>query len=455
LPLTSLSWSESGGWLYFYYRGVRAVRKRKSLFFRFSLFCLALLLLPGISSCGRRKEEPPEKEVVRPVKMLTVAAAGSGRELIFPGRVRASRRVELSFKVSGPLVELPAEEGQAVKKGRLLARIDPRDFETRIAGIESRIGEAKAQLAAMETGARPEDLAILEAEVEAAEAVRLNAEQQYQRYRDLYVKRQVSKADFDRYKSEYDMARAQLATSVQNLEKGRTGARKEDVEAQKARVRGFEADLKGARDALGDTYLKAPFGGLVARRYVDNFTEVRAKEPIVSFQDVSRVEVLVDVPEMTMATIRKGGKMAVTAEFAAAPGKRFDLSMKEFATDADARTQTYQIVLEMGQPKGIAILPGMTATVAGRAAAGEEVSVIVPASAVFANETGGSQVWIIDRESLTVSMRRVATGELTGRDEIEIASGIEPGETVAVTGVTQLREGDRVRDLGEMEGYGK
>ena len=97
----------------------------------------------------------------------------------------------------------------------------------------------------------------------------------------------------------------------------------------------------------------------------------------------------------------------------------------------------------------------MTATVAGRAAAGEETPVIVPASAVFANETGGSQVWIIDRESLTVSMRRVATGELTGRDEIEIASGIEPGETVAVTGVTQLRDGDRVRDLAEMGGYGK
>jgi RND family efflux transporter MFP subunit len=361
--------------------------------------------------------------------------------------------VELSFKVSGPLIELPAEEGQAMRRGDLLARIDPRDFETRVAGIESRIGEAKAQLEAMEIGARPEDLAILEAEVNAAEALTLNAEQQYQRYRDLYVKRQVSKADFDRYKSEYDMARAQLATSVQNLEKGKTGARKEDIDAQKARIRGFEADLKGASDALGDTFLKAPFDGLAARRYVDNFTEVRAKEPIVSFQDVSRVEVLVDVPEMTMATIRGGGKVAATAEFASAPGRRFDLSMKEYATDADPRTQTYQIVLEMDQPQGVAILPGMTATVAGRAEVEEDLPVIVPATAIFANETGGSQVWIIERESMTVSMRKVTTGELTGSDEIEIVEGVETGETVAVTGVTQLREGDKVRDLTEMEGY--
>jgi multidrug efflux system membrane fusion protein len=429
------------------------VGERTWFFSKFPVCCLAVFLLLGTSSCGRKEEAPPAREVVRPVKMLTVAAGGAGREISFPGRVRASRRVELSFKVSGPLVELPAEEGQAMSRGDLLARIDPRDFETRVVGIESRIGEATAQLEAMETGARPEDLAILEAEVEAAEAVRLNAEQQYQRYRDLYVKRQVSKADFDRYKSEYDMARAQLATSGQNLEKGRSGARKEDIEAQKARIRGLEADLKGASDALGDTFLKAPFDGLVARRYVDNFTEVRAKEPIVSFQDVSRVEVLVDVPEMTMALVRKGGKVAATAEFASAPGRRFDLTMKEYATAADSRTQTYQIVLEMPQPEGISILPGMTATVAGQAAAGENVPIIVPAAAVFANETGVSHVWVIDPGSKTVSMRAVTTGELTGTEGIEVLEGLNPEETIAVTGVTQLREGDRVRDLAEMEGY--
>lgn len=427
--------------------------KRKSLF-PIAVAALSLSMLQ-MTSCGGKKEEPPAREVARPVKMLKVSAALTGRELRFPGRVRASQRVELSFKVSGPLVELPAEEGQEVRGGELLARIDPRDFETRIAGIESRIGEAKAQLEAMETGARPEDLAILEAEVEAAEAVRLNAEQQYRRYRDLYVKRQVSKADFDRYKSEYDMARAQLATSVQNLEKGRTGARAEDIEAQKARIRGLEADLKGARDALEDTFLRAPFDGLVARRFVDNFTEVRAKEPIVSFQDISKVEVLVDVPEMTMATIQKRGRVTAAAEFASAPGRRFDLTLKEFATDADPRTQTYQVVFEMPQPEGISVLPGMTATVSGRAGGGEEANVVVPASAVFADETGRSQVWIVDRESMTVSMREVTTGELTGTEEVEVLGGLNPAETIAVTGVTQLRKGDRVWDLAEREGRGR
>ena len=151
------------------------MEKRAWFFSKFLVCGLAFFLLLGTSSCGRKKEEPPAREVVRPVKMLIVAAAGTGREFRFPGRVRVSRRVELSFKVSGPLIDLPAEEGRETARGDLLARIDPRDFEIRIAGIESRIGEAKARLQAMETGARPEDLAILEAEVDAAEALTLNA----------------------------------------------------------------------------------------------------------------------------------------------------------------------------------------------------------------------------------------------------------------------------------------
>ena len=103
----------------------------------------------------------------------------------------------------------------------------------------------------------------------------------------------------------------------------------------------------------------------------------------------------------------------------------------------------------MPQPGGITILPGMTATVSGQKGRGEGVPIVVPVSAVFANESGGSQVWIVSRETMTVEMREVTTGELTGTEGIEVLGGLDPGETIAVTGVTQIRKGDRVRDLAE------
>ena len=91
------------------------------------------LLLAGLMlaffACGKEEEKTVEKAVVRPIKMMTVTSTREAMQRRFPGRVRASRRVELSFRVSGPLIELPVEEGQRVKKGDLIAKIDPRDFD--------------------------------------------------------------------------------------------------------------------------------------------------------------------------------------------------------------------------------------------------------------------------------------------------------------------------------------
>ena len=363
-----------------------------------SLFMTLLItaLLPALTSC-KKKEEKAAEEAARPVKMMTVGAGTAGGATKYPGTVRAAQRVDLAFQVSGPLIELPVKEGQDMKKGQLIARIKPRDFET---------------------------------DLNKAKARSLEAQQQYDRYRELYIKKQVSKADFDKYKSQFDVAKARE---------------------------------KEARDALKDTYLRAPFTGVIAKRYVDNYTEVRAKEPIVSLQDISHVEILVDVPERIMVTI--GGQSRTEtvayAEFAAAPGKLYPLTLKEYKTEADPQTQTYQVTVLMPQPKDLNILPGMTANVIQKSALEsdkqEQASgpVIVPAAAVFPDETGVPHVWVVDRETMTVTRRKVASGDLTGADQMQITEGLQPGESIAVTGVTQLREGMKVSDLSTLEGYGK
>lgn len=348
-----------------------------------AVLCMSLTLAVGAFSCGK-KEEPPPREVIRPVKMLTIAGAATGAEREFPGKVRASQRVELAFKVSGPLIELPADEGMQVRKGQTLGRILPRDFETNV-------NKAKANA--------------------------LEAEQQFQRYRDLYIKKQVSKADFDKYKADSDIAKARL---------------------------------KEAEDALDDTYLRASFSGIIAKRYVENFEEVKAKQPIVSLQDISRVEILVDVPEGVIARIRSPkNRPDIFAQFSAAPGKRYKIVLKEFATQADSRTQNFQVTFEMPQPEGVNILPGMTANVVGilQTREAKEDRIVIPAIAVVSDESGQSNVWVYDGETKTVSQRKVTVGDLTGTADIQIADGLNPGETIAVTGVGQLREGMKVRPL--------
>jgi len=335
--------------------------------------CLWVIFWAGCS-----KEDLKMPETVYPVTLMTISSGQGLAGQTFPGKVRAARRVDLSFRVSGPLVELPIEEGQLLKKGALVARILPRDFETSLKKSTARL---------------------------------LEAEEQYKRYKDLYTRNQVSKADLDKYRSSRDVARAQE---------------------------------KAASDTLKDTYLRSPFTGVVARRYVDNFAEVQAKQPIISLQDISEVEILVDIPETLMASEVKKDAPVAFAQFTAAPGKKFQLKIKEYTTEADPQTQTYQIVLVMAQPKGVNILPGMTATVTGKVKRkSEEGKIVIPAIAVLGDPQGKGYVWVVD-EQMVVHKRSITMGPMTGSKSIVISEGLKVGERIVVAGLTKLQEGVKV-----------
>lgn len=405
---------------------------------------IGLILL--VAGGCKKKEEPVPKEVIRPVKVSTVGGRTDAEVISLPAKTRANMRADLSFKVAGPLIELPIEEGQEVEKGQLIARIDPRDFETNLMGIKSSLSEAIANLKSMERGARAEDIKMLESEVDAAKADYLFMEDQYKRYKQLWINQHVSKADFDNQTTLKDKSKARLESARQNLAKGKKGARKEDIEAQQSRIRGLEAKLKEAQYALEDTYLKAPFAGIVAKRYVENHQEILAKQPIVFLQDISKIEVLVDVPETLMSRIREGYVLNVAVRFAGAPEHSFQLTLKEFSTEADPQTLTYQAVFVMPRPQGINILPGMTATVEGKlkSFAKNNSRIVIPAITVTRDSEMIPYVWVINESDMTVKRTNVDLGEMTGSDGIVILNGLSQGEKVVTAGISRLYDGMKV-----------
>ncbi|MEA1947411.1 MAG: efflux RND transporter periplasmic adaptor subunit [Thermodesulfobacteriota bacterium] len=339
------------------------------------------VLILFAAGCGR-EEVQEKREVIRPVKIMTIRDTSALLSYGFPGTVRAARRAVKSFKVSGPLVALPVEEGQQVKKGDLIAQIQKRDFQNAVNEALARYREA---------------------------------EQQFRRYKELYAKKQVSKADFDRYRAARDVAKAQL---------------------------------EDAKNALRDASLRASFDGVISKRYVENFQKVMAKDPIVNLQDISRVEVLVDVPELIIAEIREeSGTKKIMARFESIPGKEFPLEIKEYSTEADPATQTYQVVLIMDQPREANILPGMTATVTAtsrRAEGKGRTDIFVPAIAVLV-ASGNPYVWGLDPKAGVVHRKEVKIGSLEGSGSIRILDGINPGDTIVVAGVAELEEGMKVQ----------
>ncbi len=246
-------------------------------------------------------------------------------------------------------------------------------------------------------------------------------------------------------KAKYDNAKADYDRNVKLFKEGIIAQAQLDKFNKNFEV--FEADLKLKQDTLKDSVLKAPFSGRIVKRYIDIFKEVQAKEPIVSLQDISSIEVVVDVPEWVMVPIREKGSANPIAEFSAVPGKKYTLKVKEFSSEADPQTQTYRVVLVMPAPEEVNILPGMTATVTASNLR-DSLSTqnqLIPIGSVFADETGKNYVWLVE-DSMAVKKQEVVVGSVTG-ENIYILKGLKPGSRIVTAGVNYLQPGMKVREI--------
>ncbi len=345
----------------------------------------------------RPKKEVEQKElVVRPVKSMVVGEAFGSAELYFPGLVGAGTGVDLSFEVGGRLIEFPVKKGQSVKKGDLLGRLDPRDFENDVKNAEAEKERAKSSFDRM------------------AKALESNA---------------VSKEDVSKAKADFDKATAQL-------------------------------EIK--RKALEDTRMLARFDGVIANTTADNYDTIAAGTPILTLQDVSQVNVDVAVPEQYVITgpQRNPSNRLYQAMFDGLPGRRFDVTFKEFTTKADERTQTYLASFTMPAPTDVRILPGMSATIAVKGMEEEArgpKGLSVPSDAVGIGSQGEHFVWVLqpgEGGTFTTQRRQVKVGDRQGA-AIQVVDGLKTGERIATAGITLLTEGRQVtllKKAGKKEG---
>jgi RND family efflux transporter MFP subunit len=252
-------------------------------------------------------------------------------------------------------------------------------------------------------------------------------------------------------KASYETAKANYDRAKELVDKGAISR----VDHDKIRAEYFTAksNLEAAEQDLNYTSLKATFPGYIAKRYVENFEEVRRKEAIFTLQDISELEIKIDVPESLMIQLRRQvgpdktsePKRKMFAVFDQIKDVQFLLEPKEISTTADVNTRTFQATLKMKSPENYNVLPGMTATVFVELLAsesGDMVTVELPVSAVVADANKNATVWIVDEDSMTVSAKPVKTGLITS-DSISV-SGLEPGQRVVTAGAAFMREGMKV-----------
>jgi RND family efflux transporter MFP subunit len=348
---------------------------------------LAVAVLATLTACG--KGQAPQ-EPVRAVKVLTVGESGSAVDLEFSGEVRARIESNLGFRVAGKVLSRPAEIGQRVKAGELLAQIDPQDYRVTA-------DAAAAQLVAAQTNR----------DVAAAD---------FKRYQDLHAQGFISAAELQRREAAYISAQAQW----------------KQAQAQNS-VQGNQS---------GYTRLLADGAGIVTSVDVSAGQVVAAGQPVVRLALDGPRDVVFSVPEDKLGLLKTGDKVKVRQWL---DGKVLEAVVRDVSASADSVTRTF--VAKAALPKDANPVLGSTVTVS--LVLGVELApktIKLPTSALRL-EAGATSVWVLDPSTMTVKAQAVEVNTAEGNDAV-VTSGLQNGDQVVLSGVHVLTAGQKVSIFG-------
>lgn len=279
-----------------------AKRKRSNLLF--IVLGVVLVGLIGVAVWKARTKPKGEKVYTEKAEKRTIK-----EEVAASGKVFPQTEVKISSDVSGEIVELSVEEGDSVKVGDLLAKIDPDAYQSQVERGVAGVNSAKAQLA----NARSQ-IENFKAQKESTEAQLINAREIHKRNEELRKDGVISEADFESSLSNVRALEANLRSAEANIK-----AAEESAEAAKFQVNSAEASLKELRTALGRTTIYAPMNGIVSKLNVEEGERVvgtiqMAGTEMMRIANLNAMEVRVEVSENDIPRVAYGDLVEIEVD---------------------------------------------------------------------------------------------------------------------------------------------
>jgi HlyD family secretion protein len=263
------------------------------------------------------------------ISAAAIAAAACGDDepanaLRVSGHVEATE-VQVASEVGGRLVELRVAEGDRVKRGDLIARLDTRDTEIQLARARAERAAADAQLRLLQAGSRGEDIRQAQAQVEAgeteaaaAQAELTAAEADLERFESLLRANAGSQKQRDDAKARADVAREHVRGASERVRAARegvarlrAGARPQEIDAARARVAGLDAQVASFEKSVKDAEVIAPVDGIVTTKVADQGEILAPRAPIVIVTDLDHAWANVFVPEPMIPRLKVGQSATV------------------------------------------------------------------------------------------------------------------------------------------------
>ncbi len=270
------------------------------------------------------------------------------------------REVDMAFRTSGRIATIAVEEGDRVAKGQTLAALDDRPTRDRTREAAARVAEARANLAELQSGNRPQDIARARANVAEAAARADNASADYRRREGLVAEGAISRDLWDQTRATLKTAQAQLTAAQQSLSLQQAGARKENIAASQARLEAALAQQQSAGTDLDDNRLTAAVAGTVVTRAVEPGDIVQNGETAFTIAIDKPVRVRAYVAEPDLPRIRPGMRVRVSADgteksYAGTIGyisPRAEFTPKSVETESLRTDLVYQLRITIEKPDG-------------------------------------------------------------------------------------------------------
>jgi len=281
--------------------------------------------------------------VLAVVLVIALRSRNGPAAVVASGTVEATE-ADLGFQVPGRIESIGPREGESVDSGAQLASLDRTELLARQAAAAAQVAAARAQLTELEAGFRTEEVAQGRAALRAAEQRLNDARRDRDRAVQLFDGGAVSQQSLDHLETAFGLAQAEYDSAVERLQILERGPRAERITAQRAQVRGAQAQLEQIEASLQHAVVHAPFSGFVSVRHREPGEIVQPGAPVLTVLNPSDRWVRIYVREDEVGRISIGQRARITAD--AYPDRTYDGEVVFIASEAEFTPRNVQTTEE-------------------------------------------------------------------------------------------------------------
>ena len=411
---------------------------------------IILVVLGGIGWGGYyayTQMTTPPKESRRRSRTIEVKRVDLPIIVTANGSIQPEQSINVSPKTSGRLKQLLVKEGDRVRQDQVLAYMDDVNLMGQITQSEGQVLSAQANLDRLLAGNRPQDIGQAQANLENARATLQQSEIILQQNSALYRDGAISQRDYETARTNVEANRARVAQASQALSLQQAGSRVEDIEQARAQLLTAQGSLQSIQIQVEDTVIRAPFAGIVARKYADPgaFVTPTTSGSAVSSATASSILalatgniVVANVAETNISQIKVGQTVEFQAD--AFPNRKFRGRVISISPQSivQQNVTSFEVKAEITDKDKDLLRSGMNVSVEFKA--GELKQVLVVPTVAIVRQQGGTGVFVRGAEGEAPVFTPIETG-LTVNDRTEVRSGLKGDERIYVS----FPEGQRPR----------